>query len=52
MLENGLRNKDFVGKVGSKSYVSAILTKSKPLTLEIVKIFHKELGIPAEILLS
>lgn len=52
MEENGFRNKDFVGKVGSKSYVSAVLNRRKPLTLEMAKFFHKELGIPAGVLLS
>jgi HTH-type transcriptional regulator / antitoxin HigA len=52
MLDLGLKNKDFVGKVGSKGYVSAILNKRKPLTLELARLFHKELGIPADILLS
>lgn len=52
MAENGLKNKDLVGKVGSKGYVSAILNKRKPLTLELAKLFYRELHIPAEILLS
>jgi HTH-type transcriptional regulator/antitoxin HigA len=52
MIDLGLKNKDFVNKVGSKGYVSAILNKRKPLTLELAKLFHHELGIPAEILLS
>ena len=52
MQETGLRNQDLVGKIGSKSYVSAILNKRKPLTLEIAKVFHKELGIPSDVLLS
>lgn len=52
MAEQGLKNKDFVGKVGSKGYISALLNRRKPLTLELAKVFHKELGIPAEILLS
>ena len=52
MLDLGLKNKYFVGKVGSKGYVSAILNKRKPLTLEIARLFHNELGIPADILLS
>jgi HTH-type transcriptional regulator / antitoxin HigA len=52
MADLGLKNKDFVGKVGSKGYVSAILNKRKPLTLELAKLFHNELGIPADILLS
>ena len=52
MIELGLKNKDLVGKVGSKGYVSSLLNKKKPLTLELAKLFHKELNIPAEVLLS
>ena len=52
MDEMGLKNKDLVDKVGSKGYVSAILNRKKPLTLELAKIFYRELGIPAEVLLS
>jgi HTH-type transcriptional regulator / antitoxin HigA len=52
MLELGLKNKDLVGKVGSKGYVSALLNKRKPLTLELAKLFHTELSIPSDILLS
>ncbi len=51
MMEKGVRNKDLVGKIGSKGYISSILNKRKPLTLEIAKIFRKELGISAEMLL-
>ena len=52
MQEMGLKNKDLVGKVGTKGYVSALLNKRKPLTLELAKLFHRELHIPAEVLLS
>jgi len=52
MDELGLKNKDLVGKIGSKGYVSAILNKRKPLTLELVRLFHRELGIPANVLIS
>ena len=52
MQEKGLKNKDLVGLVGSKGYVSALLNKRKPLTLEIAKIFHREFRIPAEVMLS
>ena len=52
MNELGLKNKDLVGKVGSKGYVSSLLNKKKPLTLELAKMFHQELKIPAEVLLS
>jgi HTH-type transcriptional regulator/antitoxin HigA len=52
MNELGLKNKDLVGKVGSKGYVSSLLNKKKPLTLELAKLFHEELNIPAEVFLS
>ena len=52
MMEKGLKNKDLVGKVGSKGYVSALLNKRKPMTLELAKMFHIELGIPSDILLA
>jgi len=52
MIEKGLKNKDLVGKVGSKGYISALLNKKKPLTLDLAKIFHNELGISSDILLS
>lgn len=52
MKEAGLKNKDLVGKVGSKGYVSLILSGKKPLTLELARLFHRELNIPAEVLLS
>jgi len=52
MEEKGLKNKDLVGKIGTKGYVSAVLNKKKPLTLELAKLFHRELGISANVLLS
>jgi len=52
MEEKGMKNKDLVGKIGSKGYVSSILSKRKPLTLDMARIFHKELGIPSEVLLG
>jgi HTH-type transcriptional regulator/antitoxin HigA len=52
MEELGMKNKDLVGKIGSKGYVSALLNKRKPLTLELARIFHRELHIPAEVLLA
>src|ERR1043165_4040126 len=46
MEELGLKNQDLVGKVGSKGYVSALLSGKKPLTLSLARLFHRELGIP------
>jgi HTH-type transcriptional regulator/antitoxin HigA len=52
MEERGFKNKDLVGIIGSKGYVSSLLSGKKPLTLEVARIFHQKLGVPAEILLS
>ena len=52
MKDEGLKHKDFIGAIGSKAYISAILNHKKPLTLKIAKMFHQRLGIPAEVLLS
>ena len=52
MEEKGLISKDLVNWIGSKSYVSALLSGKKPLTLRIAKVLHQKLGIPAEVLLT
>lgn len=52
MEEKGLKNKDLVGLIGSKGYISSLLNRKKPLTLEIAKVFHRELGVSADVLLS
>ena len=52
MEEKGLLNKDLTDWIGSKSYVSALLSGKKPLTLRIAKVLHQKLGIPAEVLLA
>jgi HTH-type transcriptional regulator / antitoxin HigA len=52
MKENGLMNKDLVNWIGSKGYVSALLSGKKPLMLRIAKVLHQKLGIPAEVLLA
>lgn len=52
MAEKGLKNKDLVGLIGTKGYISSLLSGKKALTLEIAKVFHQKLGVPAEILLS
>jgi len=51
MKENGLMNKD-LSWIGSKGYVSALLSGKKPLTLKIAKKLHQKLGISAEVLLA
>lgn len=52
MIEKGLKNKDLIEWIGSKGYVSSILSGRKPMTLRIAKILHEKLNIPAEVILS
>ncbi len=52
MTEMGLKNKDLEQYIGSKSYVSSILSGRREITLRIASIFHQKLGIPANVFLS
>tara|TARA_Y100000385_G_scaffold283491_2_gene339695 strand:+ start:136 stop:372 length:237 start_codon:yes stop_codon:yes gene_type:complete len=52
MEKSGIRNKDLVIKnYESKGYISSLLNKIKPLTLDLAKRFHKKFGIPADVFL-
>ena len=48
MEQEGLKQKDLVSVVGSKSRVSEILNKKRKLTIEMIRNLHKELHIPVE----
>jgi len=48
MEQEGLKQKDLVAIVGSKSRVSEILNKKRKLTIEMIRSLHKELHIPVE----
>ena len=48
MEQEGLKQKDLVSIVGSKSRVSEILNKKRKLTIEMIRNLHKELHIPIE----
>ena len=53
MEEKGMNASDLTRQIGvSKGYVSQLLSRRKPLTASIMKALHKQLGIPAEILLG
>lgn len=52
MDELGMKNKDLEKYLGSKSYVSQILSGNKPLSAEVMRVLHRKLGIPASILLA
>ncbi len=52
MEENNWSNKDLEKYIGSKSYVSQILNKKKPLSAEIMKVLYNKLGIPPQVILA
>ncbi len=48
MEQEGLKQKDLISIVGSKSRVSEILNKKRKLTIEMIRNFNKQLNIPIE----
>ena len=48
MEQEGLKQKDLVSIVGSKSRVSEILNRKRKLTIEMIRNLHKQLHIPVE----
>jgi len=52
MAEQGLRQKDLVPIIGSRSRVSEVLSRERPLTLSMIRALSAALGIPLEILIK
>lgn len=52
MDEMGLTQKDLAPYLGGKNRVSEILSKTRPLTLPMIKALHKYLKIPLEVLMQ
>jgi len=48
MEQEGLKQKDLIDIVGSKSRVSEVLNKKRKLTIEMIRNLHKQLHIPIE----
>jgi len=48
----GLSRKDLEKSIGSRSKVSEVLNKRRPLTLSMIRKLHKNLNIPADILIQ
>ena len=51
MEQQGLTRKDLEPMLGSRGRISEILSRKRPLTLEMIRALHLGLGIPAEILI-
>jgi HTH-type transcriptional regulator/antitoxin HigA len=52
MEQQGLKQKDLVSFFGSRSKVSEVLSGRRPLSLAMIRKLHRNLGIPAEVLLQ
>jgi HTH-type transcriptional regulator / antitoxin HigA len=52
MEQDGLKPKDLIPYIGSRSRVSEVLSGRRKLTLKMIRNLHKGLGIPAESLLG
>jgi len=52
MEQMALTPRDLVPLIGSRSKVSEVLARKRPLTLSMVRALHKGLGIPAKALLG
>lgn len=50
MDEMGLKGRDLVPFFGTKSRVSEVLARKRPLTLKMIRSVHEGLGIPLEVL--
>jgi HTH-type transcriptional regulator/antitoxin HigA len=51
MQQRGLSRSDLEQVLGSKSRVSEVLNRKRPLTIEMIRRLHAKLGIPAESLI-
>ena len=52
MADLDLKQKDLADMIGSKSRASEILSRKRPLTLDMIRLLHDRLGIPAELLIG
>lgn len=52
MEQAGLSQRDLIPFIGTRSRVSEVLSRKRPLTLPMLRALHKGLGIPASVLLQ
>lgn len=52
MEQQNLTRKDLEPLLGSRGRVAEILNRKRPLSLDMIRKLHAELGIPAEILIQ
>lgn len=52
MEQMGMKHKDLIPFIGSRSKVSEVLSRQRPLSIAMIRKLHEGLGIPAEVLLQ
>lgn len=52
MESRGLTRRDLELYIGTRARVSEVLTRKRPLTMDMIRNLHKGLGIPAEVLIQ
>ena len=52
MEQQGLKQRDLLPCIGSKSKVSEVLSRKRPLSLNMMRALSEQLGIPAHVLLG
>jgi HTH-type transcriptional regulator/antitoxin HigA len=52
MEQSGLSPKDLVPMIGQINRVYEVLNRKRPLTLQMIRRLHRDLGIPAESLIK
>jgi HTH-type transcriptional regulator / antitoxin HigA len=52
MEQQGLTRKDLEGILGNRGRIAEIMSGKRELSISMIRRLHKELGIPAEILIS
>jgi len=52
MDQLGLKQKDLVKYIPTKSKISEVLSRKRPLSLAMIRRLHRQLGIPADVLIG
>jgi HTH-type transcriptional regulator / antitoxin HigA len=52
MEQEGLTPRDLVPLLGSRSRVSEVLSRRRPLSLSMIRALHEHMGIPADVLIQ
>ncbi|EOZ96491.1 helix-turn-helix domain protein [Indibacter alkaliphilus LW1] len=52
MEMKGLKDKDLIPAIGSKTTVSLVLNRKRALTIDMIRNLHDLLGLPVEVLIQ